>query len=110
MPLAYEHGLQVLVLNRRTRPPAARAFPRGRVDEIRPRVLVGGGGTDLLSRRVTATPIAFTPLEVPEFETTDWKVLPKEVRTKDLGYSIYQLNLGGSTNAGFSLDVATSTT
>ena len=106
LPLAYEHGLQTLVLESPV--PDRRQLEHFLADALTKyeRVFfVGGGGTDLLSRRITATPVAFTPLDVPEFETTDWKMLPKEIRKKDLGYSIYQLNLGSRTTAGFSLDV-----
>lgn len=106
LPLAYEYGLQVLVLE--SPRPDRRQFESFLSDAVKKyeRVLfVGGGGTDLLSRRITATPVAFTPLHVPEFETTAWNVVPKDVRSKDLGYSIFQLAVGENPRGGFAIDV-----
>jgi hypothetical protein len=106
LPLAYEYGLQVLVLEVPT--PDRHLFASFLDDALKKydRVFfIGGAGTFLLSGRMTATPIAFTPLRLPEFETTDWNVVPKAVRSKDLGYSVYQLKFGDGTRTGFDLDV-----
>jgi hypothetical protein len=106
LPLAYEFNLNVLVLE--SPRPDRQHFERYLADALTKyeRVFfIGGGGSDFLSRRLTATPIAFQPLEVPEFETTSWKELPKVIRPKDLGYSIYQLNVGANLSTGFSIDV-----
>src|SRR5204863_85484 len=66
---------------------------------------IASGGTDLLSTHISAVPVAFEPLTVPEYETTEWNQFPKGPRTKDLGYSIYRLTEGGGPRpAGFSLD------
>lgn len=106
LPLAYEHGLQVLVLDSpkpdRRRLEAFLAGALGRYDRV---LFIGGGGTDLLSRRIGATPVAFTPLMVPEFETTTWNERPAVAREKDLGYSVFQLTLDAAARTGFSLDV-----
>ena len=106
LPLAYEYGLQVLVLEVPT--PDRHLFASFLDDALKKyeRVFfIGGAGTDLLSGRMTATPLAFTPLRLPEFETTDWNVVPKAIRSKDLGYSVYQLKFGDGARAGFDLDV-----
>ena len=106
LPLAYEYGLNVLVLE--SPRPDRQQFERFLADaqtKFERVLFLGGGGTDLLTRRIIAKPIAFTPLEVPEFETTDWKTVPKAIRPKDLGYSIFQLSLGTNADAGFSIDV-----
>jgi hypothetical protein len=117
VPLAYQHGLNVLVLE--SPRPDRRQFEAFLADAVGryERVLfVGGGGTDLLSRRVSATPVAFTHAEVPEYETIRccstaddpvqfWNRYPQSVRRKDLGYSVFKLELGGSGTQGFALDV-----
>ena len=106
LPLAYAFDLNVLVLELPT--PDRRQFERFLASALNKyeRVLfVGGGGSDFLSNQLIPTPVAFMPLLVPEFETTDWKVLPKVIRDKDLGYSIFQLTLGNNAKRGFSIDV-----
>ena len=117
LPLAYVHGLPVLVLE--SPRPDRRAFEAFLADALTKyaRVFfVGGGGTDLLSRRISATPVAFTPLTVPEYETVwccsiaqdpvqFWDRYPQGARRKDLGYSVFQLILDGAARRGFSLDV-----
>ena len=106
LPLADAYGLQVLVLE--SPKPDRRRFEAFLADALAKydRVLfIGGGGTDLLSRRVSAAPVAFTPLMVPEYETTAWDDWPTSVRQKDLGYSVFQLTTGTTTGRGFSLDV-----
>lgn len=106
LPLAYQHGLQVLVLE--SPRPDRRQFEGFLADALTKydRVFfVGGGGTDLLSRRVNAAPIAFTPLLVPEYETTPWNEYPGKPRDKDLGYSVFQFTLGDGERRGFVLDV-----
>jgi hypothetical protein len=67
--------------------------------------VLASGGTDLLSRHITATPIAFVPMSVPEYETTSWEHFPKGPRQKDLGYSIYQLTVAPAAPHPFVLDV-----
>jgi hypothetical protein len=106
LPLAQEYGLPVLVLDS-PRPDRRRleAFLADAAAKYERVLFVGGGGTDLLSRRITAAPVAFTPLLVPEFETTPWHDVPRTAREKDLGYSVFQLTLGRRAEGGFALDV-----
>jgi hypothetical protein len=106
VPLADIYGLQVLVVNEVT--PNRRQFEAFLADAVRryDRVfMVASGGSDLLSRHITATPIAFVPMTVPEYETTPWDQFPKGPRTKDLGYSIYQLTPAEQPVRPFVLDV-----
>jgi len=67
--------------------------------------VLASGGTDLLSRHVSATPVAFVPMSVPEYETTSWEEFPKGARQKNLGYSIYQLSVTPAAPGPFVLDV-----
>jgi hypothetical protein len=113
LPLAYEYGLPVLVLE--SPRPDKRQFEAFLDDALQryERVLfVGGGGTDLLSQRITAEPVSFARLEVPELETIDCTLAmdcpgdpPDDVRRKDLSYSVFRLRLGDQERKGFSLDV-----
>jgi hypothetical protein len=65
---------------------------------------------------VAAVPIAFTALDVPEYETVwccseddaterYWNRFPTTVRRKDLGYTVFQLSIGAPARQGFVLDV-----
>ena len=47
--------------------------------------MLAAGGTDLLSRRITATPIAFTPMKLPEYETTALGPVPEGTARKGSG-------------------------
>jgi 4-amino-4-deoxy-L-arabinose transferase-like glycosyltransferase len=117
LPLSDIHGLNVLVLES---PRPDRRVLEAFLDDARGKYarvfFLGGGGTDLLSRRIIATPIAFTPLTVPEYETVQccseekaaeryWDRIPTGARRKDLGYSVFELHLDGAARRGFSLDV-----
>jgi hypothetical protein len=108
VPLAYIHDRHVLILNDekpdRRRLEAFVEAARGRYSRV---LFVAGAGTDLLSRRISATPVAFEPVRLPEYETTDWTRMPSGPREKDLGYNVYQLVLDVPAAAGFALDVGT---
>ncbi len=93
VPLADIYGLQVLGVNDVVEPDRRRfeAFLANAARQYDRVFMLASGGSDLLSRHITATPVAFVPLTVPEYETTPWDRFPKGPRTKDLGYSIYQL-------------------
>jgi hypothetical protein len=105
VPLAYIYARNVLVLNS-ARPDKIQlhAFleqAMGRFDRV---FFLGGGGTDLLSRRIGAVPIGEDPIKVPEFEAR-YAALPREVRRKDFDYSIYRFVLNPPLEAEFVLDV-----
>jgi len=106
VPLIDVYGLEVLVLESQL--PDRRqfeAFLTQALSKYSRVFVIASGGTDLLSRRITATSIAFAPMKMPEYETTAWNEMPKGAREKDLGYSIYQLTAAPQTARGFDLDV-----
>jgi hypothetical protein len=106
LPLAYEYRKQVLVL---LPPQVDRRMFEKFLEEAAPRfdrvLFVASAGTDLLSSRITATPLNFVPVSVPEYATASWESFPSGPRQKDLGYSIYQLTLAPADRKGFVLDV-----
>jgi len=106
VPLADAYGLNVLVLFSPN--PDHQQFEQFLLDARTKyeRVFVlASGGTDLLSRAISATPIAFVPMTLPEYETTSWEAFPSGPRQKDLGYSIYQLEPKPAPPRPFVLDV-----
>ncbi len=105
VPLAYIYARNVLVLNS-ARPDKLqlRAFLEDGLKNYRHVYFVGGGGTDLLSRHISARPIADEKIKVPEFESTQER-LPATVRRKDFDYSVYELALDAPAAGPFTLDV-----
>jgi dolichyl-phosphate-mannose-protein mannosyltransferase len=105
-PLAYIYARQVLWLQS-ARPDKERleAFLADALPRYSRVLFIGGGGTDLLSRRIVASPVADGKIQVPEYDNSPWNVYPSGVRRKDFSYSIYQLSLGARPAAGFALDV-----
>ena len=105
VPLAYIYDRDALVLTS-ARPDKAAlasfiAFARTR----HPRVLfLGGGGTDLLSRRITATPLADGRVRVPEYESA-FDAYPTGRRWKDFNYTVYELTLDERPAGPFVLDI-----
>ena len=100
LPLAYIYARNVLVL--------ASAVPDKRSFETfvlwaqsaYPRVLfLGGGGTDLLTRRVTAAPIASEQFQVPEYDAPT-NAYPAGPRRKDFEFSLYALSTTSGTPSG----------
>lgn len=108
VPLAYVYARNVLVLNS-PRPDKLqlRLFLQHAQTVYSRIFFVGGGGTDLLSRHITARAVADATLKVPEFEevpSTDGR-LPAASRRKDFDYSVYELTLGAGAAGPFTLDV-----
>jgi hypothetical protein len=105
VPLAYIYARNVLVLNS-PRPDKVQlhAFLEQAMSRYDRVLFVGGGGTDLLSRRIGAIAIAEEPIKVPEFETR-YATLPQVVKRKDFDYSIYQFALNPPAHSPFVLDV-----
>ncbi|MFI5176939.1 MAG: hypothetical protein ACHQO8_00145 [Vicinamibacterales bacterium] len=106
VPLAYIYARHVLVLAS-PRPDKLRleAFidaARRQYDRV---LFVGGGGTDLLSRRIIPTSIDDGRVEVPEYASTPWDVYPAGVRRKEFNYSIYELTVGQRQGGAFDLDI-----
>jgi hypothetical protein len=105
-PLAYLYDKHVLVLESPV--PNKQVLEAFLADASRTysRVLfLGGGGTNLLSRRIAATPIADARVKLPEYEVTPWHTAPDEVRRKDFDYSLYALSLAAPATSAFALDV-----
>ena len=105
-PLAYLYDRHVLVLESPV--PDKQMLEAFLADAARTydRVLfLGGGGTNLLSRRISAAPIADARVKLPEYEVTPWHTAPDEVRRKDFDYSLYQLSLAAASTTAFTLDV-----
>ena len=105
LPLAYIYARNVLVLNA-ARPDKIqlRAFLEDAQKKYRHVYFVGGGGTDLLSRHISARAVADEKIKVPEFESTHDQ-LPALIRRKDFDYSVYELTLDAPAERPFSLDV-----
>jgi hypothetical protein len=105
LPLDYIYARHVLVLN--TPKPdklVLRLFLEDAMKKYDRVFFVGGGGTDLLSRKISALPAASERIRVPEYDSL-YDAYPRGVRGKDFEYGIYQLKLGGEAGRGFSLDV-----
>ncbi len=106
LPLAYIYARNVLVLNS-ARPDKAKLQlfledAGRRYDRV---LFLGGGQTDLLSRRIQAAPIADGRVKVPEYDSSPWNVYPTEIRRKDFDYSLYTLSLDAPLTGAFVLDV-----
>jgi hypothetical protein len=105
-PLAYIYARSVLVLaSPRPDKQMLEAFIEDALTKYQRVLYVGGGGTDLLSRRIIATPLADGRVQVPEYASTPWNTYPEGPRRKDFDYSLYELSLGTRDGAGFSLDL-----
>jgi hypothetical protein len=108
LPLAYAYGHNVLVLESpRPERRMFETFLQWAVARYERVLFVASAGTDLLSRKIVATPLSFTPVTLPEYATSAWNEFPPGARQKDLGYCIYQLAIGQTERTGFVLDVGT---
>jgi hypothetical protein len=105
LPLGYIYAKHVLVLASavpETMPfESFLAWAFTRYDRVS---FLGGGGTDLLSRRVHATPMGGDTVQVPEYDSP-WNDYPDGPRFKEFDYSIYALSLGERAAGPFVLDV-----
>jgi hypothetical protein len=105
-PLAYVFGRHVLVLESPVPDKQVlEAFLAHALGTYRRVLFLGGGGTNLLSRRIAATPVADARVKLPEYEVTPWHTPPDEVRRKDFDYSIYELSVASRSASPFVLDV-----
>jgi hypothetical protein len=106
LPLAYIYARNVLVLAS-ARPDAGTFAPF--IDWARSRYrhvyFLGGGGTELLSRRWTAKAVSSDRFQVPEYESTV-NAYPRFVRRKEFDFGLYELlPATGEADAPFDLDV-----
>ena len=105
LPLAYVYAKNVLVL-------ASPRPDRGQFGTLlawattryRHVYFAGGGGTDLLSRTVSAVPVDSLRFQVPEWESA-WNRYPRGVRAKEFDFGMYRLEAGTSTAGAFALDI-----
>ena len=92
LPLAYIYGRDVLVLfSPRPDKQQLAAFLEDAFRRYARVLFIGGGGTDLLSRRIGATPVADGRVQVKEYAVAPWNSYPVGVRRKDFDYSVYEL-------------------
>lgn len=107
LPLAYIYARQVLVL---TNPKPNKAVFADFLDWARPRYdhvyFLGGGGTDLLSRRFGVSVVASERFQIPEYESLQ-NAYPTHVRYKEFDFGIYRFTPPAATATWFSLDVGT---
>jgi hypothetical protein len=90
-PLAYIYGRHVLVLDSvgpdKRQLEAFVDWASTRYDHV---LFLGAGGTDLLTRRVDAVPIASERFQVPEYASVR-NGYPEGVRRKEFDFGIYRL-------------------
>jgi hypothetical protein len=92
VPLVCIYARQALVLS--SAAPNKRAFEDfvvwalGRYERV---WFLGGGGTDLLTRRITAEPAGGGQFHVPEYASTT-NAYPSGILRKDFEYGLYQLS------------------
>lgn len=107
LPLAYIYARQVLVLNTPRPDPVAFA---GFLDWARERYaavyFLGGGGTELLSRRVAVEAVAGERFQIPEYDSPV-NALPAGVRQKEFDYSVYRFVPPTPAVGPFVLDIGT---
>jgi hypothetical protein len=100
LPLAYIYAKSVLVVD--SAAPAKRqlenfvAWAETRYEDV---LFLGGGGTDLLTRRLLAEPLTSSRFRVAEYETRT-NAYPQGVLRKDFEYGLFRLALGDRRPAG----------
>ncbi|MGE3842105.1 MAG: ArnT family glycosyltransferase [Vicinamibacterales bacterium] len=107
LPLAFIYARNVLVLNTPRPEPAAFAgflsWARQHYDSV---YFMGGGGTDLLSRRIGVEAVASERFQVPEYASVP-NTYPAGVRFKEFDYSVYRFVPAQTPSGTFALDVGT---
>jgi hypothetical protein len=107
LPLAYIYARNVLVL---ATPKPDKALFAGFLDWARSRYrsvyFVGGGGTDLLSRRYGVAVEGSERFQVPEYESPR-NAYPTGSRQKEFDFGIYRFTPPETVHSWFSLDVGT---
>ncbi len=107
LPLAYIYARNVLVLAS-PRPDKASfadflAWARSRYREV---YFIGGGGTDLISRRIGTEAAGGDRFQVPEYDSPA-NAYPRGVRHKEFDFSITRFVPPHAASGAFSLDVGT---
>jgi hypothetical protein len=105
LPLAYIYARNVLVLNspkpNKSLFTSFLGWARGRYEHV---YFLGGGGTDLLSRRIGVRDVGGDRFQVPEYESLR-NEYPTHVRHKEFDYGLYLFTDADPHKQGFSLDV-----
>jgi len=108
VPLEYIYAKHVLLLsNARPDKQLLLGFLNDAVARYDRIFFLGGGGTDLLTRQIVATPVSSEEIQIDEYQTTPWHEYPQQIRRKEFDYGIYRLTLDGMPAGPFSLDVGT---
>jgi hypothetical protein len=90
-PLAYIYARNVLLLSSAAPDkPAFGAFLEWARTKYARVLFLGGGGTDLLSRRWSAAPVASQRFQIPEYESAP-NALPRGTRRKEFDFGLYEL-------------------
>jgi hypothetical protein len=99
LPLAYVYARNVLVLHSpRPSKPMFEDFMAWARQNYSTIFFLGGGGTDLLTRGMTAEPVASERFQVPEYESAR-EAYPSGVRHKEFDYGLYRLVPAAFTHA-----------
>lgn len=106
LPLAYIYARHVLVLaSAAPDPPSVAAFLEWARTTYSRVYFLGGGGTALLSKRWSASPVVSDRFQVPEYASTV-NAYPRGVRQKEFDFGLYELlPPTGITDMWFDLDV-----
>lgn len=93
-PLAYIYKRNVLVLNTPAPPKRTfEAFLSWAESHYRGVLFLGGGGSDLLTSRIQAEPVAAEGFQVPEYDAP-LDAYPSGIRHKEFEYGLYRLTTG----------------
>jgi len=100
LPLAYIYAKNVLVLTSITPPKRMLedfiAWAETRYATV---YFLGGAGTDLLTKRISAVPLANDRFQIPEYESPS-KAYPTGPRHKEFEYGLYRLSRATDTRSG----------
>ena len=105
LPLSYIYARDVLVFWRRDPDKDAfRQFLLWAKERYHRVLFIGGSGSGLPSRSMTAVPLLLDRFQVPEFESA-YHAFPTEVRQKTFEFGVYELLPRLGSSMGFDLDV-----
>lgn len=106
LPLAYIYARQVLVLNTPVPDKAVLGlfldWSRTQYSRV---LFLGSGGTDLISTRWSATPVATDRFTIPEYETAPFDSYPRGPRPRKVDYALYELGPAEAGARPLDLDV-----
>jgi hypothetical protein len=105
LPLAYIYGRHVLLLDS-AKPDKLmfQQFLEWAGTRYRHVYFLGGGGTDLLSRSISVTPVASERFQVPEYDSP-LNAYPRGVRFKEFDFGIYRFEPRAAATPPTSFDI-----